>query len=267
MYINNRINRHHLLTERTSAFTSRGSITMEATISSAIFFFGVLCLVNLFEIQFTQIKVRNALHAVAKEVALDMCTEVQIPTDKMENEIVKIIGENFLNRSLVVDGVGGFDCSNSKKYWNTTILDLSVCYQLEIPIFMFRIPIIPKEEIVRVKGWTGYEEKMGGTLEEQIVYVTEYGIVYHKDMKCTFLELSLRTVTKDEAAQCRNQSGGKYKECTACKKCAKDTNKVYVTDYGEKYHYSLECNKINRRIYTVPLSKTGGLGGCSKCVK
>lgn len=267
MYIECKKNKHHLLMERTSAFTSRGSITLEAAVATTIFFFGVLCLVNLFEIQFTQIKVRNALHTVAKGVALDMCTETKIPTEKMESELAEVLGEDFWENSLIVGGTAGFDCSNSKKYWNTTILDLSACYSLEIPILMFRIPIIPKEEIVRVKGWTGYEEKKGTGMAEELVYVTEYGMVYHKDISCTFLELSLRTAEKEQAVQCKNQSGERYKECTLCKKYEKDTSKVYITDYGEKYHYSLECKGIKRRIYTVPLSKTGGLGGCSKCTK
>ena len=60
----------------------------------------------------------------------------------MERRIAEIVGEERLSDSLIVGGSSGFDCSASKKYWNTTIMDLSVCYDMEIPILMFRLPVI-----------------------------------------------------------------------------------------------------------------------------
>ena len=183
--------------ERASSFTSKGSITLEATLSVSFFFFAILSMIYIFEIMAIQTNIRSALHAVSKEVALESYVNPVIPTTKMERKIAEFVGEERLNNSLVVKGCSGLDCSASKKYWNTTIMDLSVRYDMEIPILMFRIPVIKKEEIIRVKGWTGYEVKLTEEIENTMVYVTEYGIVYHADMECSYLELSLKTV--DEA--------------------------------------------------------------------
>lgn len=257
----------HLSRERASAFTSRGTITLEATIVTAFFFFGTLCLVAIFEITVTRTAVKSALHAVAKEVAVDVCVIPEIPVSKMEKRLVEILGEEELERSLVVGGCQGFDCSSSKKSWNTTIMELSVQYRMEIPILMFRIPLIQNKETIRVKGWTGYEERRTDSGDIVMAYVTDYGEVYHMDKSCAFLDLSVRVCTKEEAERARSQNGAKYKECSYCKYLGDSARNVYITDYGEKYHFSLECKGLKRTIYTMPLLDVKEMGGCSKCVE
>ena len=252
--------------ERASSFTSKGSITLEAALSVSFFLFAIVSMIYMFEIMAIQTNIRSALHAVSKEVAMESYINPMIPTTKMERRIAEIVGEERLNDSFVVQGSSGLDCSASKKYWNTTIMDLSVCYDMEIPIFMFRLPIVSKEEVIRVKGWTGYEVKLTDEIENTMVYVTEYGMVYHADMYCNYLELSIKTVEKTDLTELRNESGAIYKECPSCRQDG-EGSKVYITDYGDKYHNSLECNGLKRNIYAISLSDVHGLGGCSKCVK
>ena len=192
--------------ERTSSFTSKGSITPEATLATSFFFFTVLCLIYLFEILAIQTNVKSALYAVGKEVALEAYTRPVIPTTKMERQIAEIIGIERLENSMVVGGSSGFDCSASKKYWNTTIMDLTVCYELEVPVLLFRLPLISKEESIRVKGWTGHEVKLTDSLDNVMVYVTDYGLVYHADRYCNYLDLSVKTVEKAEMEHLRNES-------------------------------------------------------------
>lgn len=250
-------NKFHLKKERTSAFTSRGTITLEASLATVFFFFGTLCMVGLFEVAHTQIIVKSALHKVAKEVAVDVCTVPVIPVEKMEREIEETIGRKDLE----------IDCSHSKKYWNTTIMDLSARYQIEIPVLLFKLPLITKEEVIRVKGWTGYEEKDLMETEDIVVYVTEYGQVYHSDKSCAYLDLSVKKIEQSQVSEVRNASGGKYQKCSRCKKLGDNTQQVYITAYGDKYHYVSDCKAIKRSVYTVLLSEVYGMGGCSKCAK
>ena len=42
---------------------------------------------------------------------------------------------------------------------------------------------------------------------------------------------------------------------------------VYITNYGSKYHMSMSCGGLKRKIYAVPISETAGKGACSKCGK
>ena len=63
----------------------------------------------------------------------------------------------------------------------------------------------------------------------------------------------------------RNKDGGKYYPCQYCKNSGGGC--VYVTDYGNRYHKSVSCSRLRRKIYAVPLSETKGKGVCSKCGK
>ena len=257
---------HSPTRERTSSFTSNGSITLEAAFSVSLFFFAALCMTNMLEIMSIQTSLKNALHAVGKEYAADAYIRPYLSTEELEKKIIAHIGEERLERSLIANGSKGLELSESKFQWNTAILDLCVKYRLEIPIPFFAIQMPWQKQSVRVKGWTGYEGGVWDTDSSQIVYVTDYGVVYHADRSCTYLDLSVRAVEWEQVTEMRNQSGNKYKACSRCVKMS-DDNKVYVTDYGERYHGSLECSGLKRNVYEVALSDVYGLGGCSKCVE
>ena len=264
---------HHLirlsqtLRERASASASKGSITLEAALATGFFFLAALCLVYIFEMMSLETTIKNALHGVGKEIAMEAYVDPRISPTQMEQALAEHIGVERLERSLLVGGSNGLDCSGSKKYWNTTIMDLTVSYQMEVPVLLFRIPLITKEETIRIKGWTGHETKGTDDAENLMVYVTDYGIVYHKDMQCTYLELSIKIVNWEDLSDLRNQSGSTYKPCGSCKSKVNKGQKVYITDYGEHYHDSLECSGLKRNIYAMSLTDIHGLGGCPKCVK
>jgi len=253
--------------ERASSFTSKASITVEAAIAASLFFFAVMCIACLFEIMVLQIQVKSALHSAGKEIAMEACINPFLLTGKLEREIVETIGDERLDRSFIIGGRNGIDCSNSKTYAGSTIMDLCAYYQIEIPFMMFRIPIIAREEIIRIKGWSGAEDALVSKPQKEIVYVTEHGIVYHKKLDCTYLELSIKAVPMEQIDKLRNENGGKYYKCESCGNKLSEQKNVYITDHGERYHCSLDCDGLERNIYAVLLSDVYGMGGCSKCVK
>lgn len=61
-----------------------------------------------------------------------------------------------------------------------------------------------------MRAWTGYdvERKFSGEEQEEYVYITENGTVYHRERNCTHLTLSIELAGKDEVGQLRNESGG-----------------------------------------------------------
>ncbi len=119
---------------------------------------------------------------------------------------------------------------------------------------------------MRVKGWCGYESSIPISAEQTIVYVTETGTVYHKDYHCTYLDLSIHMVPVSGLEDLRNESGSKYYPCELCGKKVSGMG-VYITNYGSKYHMSMSCGGLKRKIYAVPISETAGKGACSKCGK
>ena len=253
--------------ERASAFTSKGSLTLEAAIVVPIFFFAILILTYLLEMLAIQTTVRNALYSVAKEAAGQAYTGTLLTSDRMEQRMVETIGRERLEQSSISRGASGLDCEETKCNWSSGVMDLSVRYRVEIPILMFRITPITCEETIRVKGWTGYMSVIEGEAENDTVYVTDTGIVYHRDADCTYLDMSIRSVHVDKLEELRNQSGGKYYPCEVCGKKAGESTLRYITEYGTRYHTSLECKKIKRNIYAISIEEAYGLGGCSKCVK
>lgn len=255
------------ISERTSAFTSKGSLTLEAAIVVPIFFFAILCLAYLLEMMAIQTTMRNGLYNAGKEAARWAYTGEFMTSDELEQYIIENVGIERIEHSIIAGGTGGINCDDTKNNWTTGVMDLIVQYKIEIPILMFRITPIICEEKMRVKGWTGYVSTAKDMQGEDMVYVTETGIVYHRDENCTYLDMAIHSVRTKELEQLRNLSGGKYYACEKCEAEGGEGDIRYITDYGTRYHKSLECKKIHRNIYVIPIEEAYGLGGCSKCVK
>lgn len=102
--------------------------------------------------------------------------------------------------------------------------------------------------------------------DDEIVYVTENGMVYHTSRECTYLTRAIQVSTLDHMENHRNLNGGKYYKCEKC--INEDTlvsGKVYFTLYGDRYHSSKSCSTLIRYIKEVRLSEVSDLKKCSKC--
>jgi len=250
---------------RASVFTSfKASITLEAAMAVPVFFFAMLCLIYLLEIMTIQTSVRSGLQYAAKHVMQETYPVAVIQPGDIESYIVEEIGAERLDRSIIVGGSSGINCRESQMSVRTGIGNLKAVYQIKIPVPMFQIDGIRCEESIKIKAWVGYEKEFFGSEKEDTVYVTETGIVYHRDYHCTYLELSIQTVTRESIGNLRNENGGKYYPCVLCGGMA---NQVYITDNGNRYHSSLSCSGLKRTVYAIPLSEAVGKGACTRCVK
>lgn len=117
-----------------------------------------------------------------------------------------------------------------------------------------------------VKPWTGYDVTKGKDREEeeQIVYMTEYGSVYHKNRSCTHLSLSIQAVSSLEVKSKRNESGGCYYPCEYCDEEGIFTV-FFITFYGDRYHTTTKCRGLKRSVRSLPISEVEGVKACSKC--
>ena len=102
---------------------------------------------------------------------------------------------------------------------------------------------------------------------KQMVWVTENGSVYHTDSSCSHINLSIQVSSPGALAWKRNQDGEKYKECEQCVGNGAAGAEVYYTKYGNRYHNSLSCKGLKRKVKLVALEQTDGLPQCSKCAK
>lgn len=190
--------------------SKKGSITVEAAMAVPIFFFAVVSLLYLMEIMAVQTAVRCGLQDAGKQVAAEAVEVKMIIPAQLESDIVNSVGAGRLERSIVVGGSSGISCAGSYVSPVTGIGEIKAKYKVKIPIPMFHVPPLTYEEKMRIKLWTGYEKGGLKTDDDEIVYVTETGIVYHRDYHCTHLDLSIHMASSSELNMLRNESGGKY---------------------------------------------------------
>lgn len=262
---------HTLYTERFPKFkrTSlclsgrKGSVTVEAALAVPLFFFAVLALFYMMEVMSVRTNIRTGMQYAAKAAAEETYIKPMVTPGSLESDIVEAIGAERLERSIVVNGSGGLHCQKSRMSATTGILEFHVNYQIRLPIPTFAVPPVNMEESLRIKGWNGYIRAGFQGQDEETVYITETGMVYHRDYHCTYLELSIRAVPASQVDGLRNESQGKYHACEICEGAG--SGEVYITDYGNRYHTSLGCSGLKRTVYAVPLSEAVGKGACSKC--
>lgn len=243
--------------------SKEASITVEAAMAVPLFFLAAVTLLYLMEIMAVQTAMRAGLQYAGKKAAEEACVAAMVMPSHLERDIVSAVGAERLERSIVVGGSGGIQCDGSQISSRTGIGELMVTYEVRLPIPIFGVPPVRYQEKMRIKAWTGYEKPGFDTDDEKIVYITETGMVYHKDYHCTYLELSIHMVSTESIESLRNESGGKY---YPCEHCMRNGGKgVYITDTGNRYHSSLSCSGLKRTVYAVLLSEVIGKGACSRC--
>ena len=139
------------------------------------------------------------------------------------------------------------------------------------------IPVNPIVELIGFNGstavaeanirkWTGYDvlNVANGIEDEEYVYITESGTVYHRSRDCSHLKISIRVVPLEDVVNERNRHGNKYYKCERCGSYG-SSGVVFVTNDGSKYHTSASCSGLKRTIYVVKITETGGRGPCSSC--
>jgi hypothetical protein len=100
--------------------------------------------------------------------------------------------------------------------------------------------------------------------EEEMVYVTESGEVYHRDVDCMHLKVKVESVDKKDLSHLRNRDGKIYYACEYCGGNVGAGN-VFITGFGTRYHTSVSCPGLKRKIYTIPISEAAGKRPCSSC--
>lgn len=119
-----------------------------------------------------------------------------------------------------------------------------------------------------MRAWTGRipeqekEENHGGETE-RYAYVTVNGSVYHQDVNCSYIKLSIQRVSREDVGKLRSADGSKYYPCSCYKESPADS--VYITKEGNRYHSSLECGSLKRSVKIVKMAEAAELRPCSKC--
>lgn len=266
---NNRVSPRPCL-QRASLCTS-GSITVEAALAIPLFFFALLAIIYLMEMTAVQMHIRIGMHSALDEIVSETTQITYMTSTTMEDIIIEAIGEEWLDKSMVINGSEGIDCSQSSISSVTGLITLRVSYGVTLPIPQFTSLGMYYEEEMVAKGWTGYTSNVSIS-EEEMVYITDTSSVYHVSASCTHLVLDISSASASNLEDLRNEYGGTY---SACSKCIDETNdvgelsnvggQVYIASTGSHYHSTLSCSGLTRTVYTIPISEAIGMGVCSRC--
>lgn len=129
------------------------------------------------------------------------------------------------------------------------------------------LPRVWMHNTVKVHAWTGktYEAFGDSAEEEEMVFVTESGGVYHRNPGCSYLNVSVSQVGGSRISSMRNSYGEKYEPCEICSRNQKPGGTVYITQKGNRYHNLASCSGLKRTVRMVKISEAGTGSACSRC--
>lgn len=258
---------------------SRGSLTIEAALTLPMFLFAMISLLSFIDILRVQIKLDSSMQQVAKELAVyghagddligrtigdvDFFGESIFSEFYVKSRVIELAGKELLEKTPL-------ETTSQITFLGSRILEedrieLYSTYEVT-PYFS----ILPSGGFYTGTAcvahvFNGYDNSNNREMNqtEEYVFVTETGTAYHKDRGCTYLDLSIHSLSTSDISTSQNVEGGYYYPCEICGGTANSV--VYVTDYGTRYHKNLLCSSLKRTIYTIPISEVGGRHACSKC--
>lgn len=254
------------------------SMTVEASLVLPLFLFAFLNLVSIIEVYRFQSNMSAAMHSVAKQMAAhgieyEALSDGSVGTVEKAaltvyaaNRVKNIVGEDYFEASPIMDGFTSISWFNSHVMEEDDCIDLAAVYNIKPPVSIMSFKGLRMYNRMCARAWTGYDNENQKNLagnEEKIVYITPEGKVYHNSRVCTYLKLSIVSVDLSFIENMRNKNGEKYYPCESCGGGGKKV--VFATDYGNRYHSTLQCSGLKRTIMAVPLSEAGGRGECTKC--
>lgn len=274
---------------------SRASLTVEAAFVLPIFFLAVVMFLYLMQILFFYEHVQSAITKAAEETAKYAAFYEKYhnePSDAVNNSqtenirnTIKIMGIPYMRhrvKELLRQEVrdqpflqGGFNSMNfaKSKFMEEDHTDLIVTYTVRPPINLFGLYRIHLTQRAKVRNFTGYHSNSEGRRQnenlkkdEEIVYITDTGTVYHLTEQCCTLDLSINKVLYKNIDTLRNKSGGKYKKCEICyDSIVDDIKQAYITPTGDRYHCSLNCRGLKRHILEISINQVGQRSRCKRC--
>ncbi len=264
-----------VLHERASFRQPGGSLTLEAAFVLPLFL--LFCMAMMYFLIIIslqsdiQLRIDETARSLGKSAYLSqdssLLTAAGVNPLSLRAAILDDLLTEKLDNSDIKGGASGVSTLLSTYDSETGILDIVVTYKYVIPYLPENISTISFMQRQRSRVWTGEEISGDGSEDsenDQIVYITPTGTVYHLTKSCSYLDLSIRSASYSVIGSLRNKSGGKYTRCRLCAKTG-TAETVYITDYGSNWHLSLSCSGLKRTVIEIKLSEVGDRLLCSKC--
>ena len=248
---------------------SDGSMTLEMAVVLPLFVSFMVFFLFLFRILLVQESMEEALVYTSRTLAVTCFTECSEERKTQAGLLTeaRIVLQKGLKESdcpihFIRGGAAGVSLLSSELTGENIILRAS--YEMRLPCVLLGSYCFRFVQCAQSRKWIGnlsLEQSTGA--DDEWVYITPYGTVYHRDRTCRYLDLNIHAVNRRSLGTLRNANREIYRKCESCGDAG--SKMVYVTDYGTRYHSSLACGGLKRTIYMVKLSQVGGKKSCSKC--
>lgn len=251
----------------------QASFTVEAAVVLPFFVCFLVFILYFFRILQIETGVAQALQYAGRKIAAECYSEIQSYSDSEDFSVGNILKARIcFQRQLekqecplqfIQGGMTGISLLQSDFSDNYVIV--KAIYKMTVPINLFGKIQYKIVQEAKCRKWTGYQIGQDQQEDDTWLYYTQYGSVYHASRTCTHLDLSIQGIPYSQVEQNRNQSGGKYHPCEKCDSHSSNHRMVYITNYGDRYHTSLACSGLKRKIYMIQSSKATDKRMCSKC--
>ena len=248
----------------TFCISRKGSLTVEAAVVLPVFLFAVLTLLNLMEV----CRMQGMLSVSLQNSAETLGTYGYVlPEEEDGAELLLGTGACMLyaQNQLPEEAEASGNISLWKSRYENHMVKLQAEYKGKVG-YLFFLPEVTVTCRGCVRAWVGdtvQERETGGG--EEMVFVTEYGEVFHTSSSCRHLSVSISAVNLSRISSMRNESGERYHACEKCVGTGAAGELLYVTDTGNRYHNSLECGGLKRSVRLVKKSEVSGCPACSSC--
>lgn len=240
----------------------KGSYTLEVAVVIPLLAAYLVTILFFFSILEIQCRVDEALFYAGRKSAVEssVVTSEEALFLSAEAYLLYALQDDVLIEKYVKHGSLGIQLWKSNFQGETIVLRAE--YVVKLPISLWGTGEIKLHSQNRFRKWTG--DKEIGELGD-FVYVALYGEVYHKDLSCRSINLSVQSTSIDNILYLRGKNGQTYKECQRCTWKEEGKESVYYTDYGEWYHKNIACSAIKRTVEKIPLEEIGQRRPCSFC--
>ena len=253
----------------------KGSLTVEASLVLPLFLAAALTLVSLIPVIKNQEEIGFSVMETgrwASEAEYFYQTMERLPVAEallLPEMIRQGLSEEGLSENSVVGGragVTGTECRMGEEIF------LRVYHVPKPAVSLLPFHFRAAGAQAKTRGFIGDDAFPGGSMppgggdvpgEEEYVFVTEYGIVYHRSLTCPHLNLQIRAGTLEEISRARSADGSRYYPCEYCRPGGRSGTYYYTPD-GNRYHRDYHCKALTRSIREVPLSEVG-LPPCHIC--
>lgn len=241
-----------------------GSATVEASLVLPIFLMAMLFIFSVGKCICVKGTVYEAFQEAAQYMAeTQYLCDVTGKTAQTVTANLKIrdsVDDKRLVEDFVSGGIKGLVLDSFSYHAEEQCIYMALSYGITINIPFFGTYELVQNEQIKQRAYVGKNSAQKQS-EDRYVYVTENPSVYHDTRDCYHIRLSVSEIQADHLKAL-------YASLEPCEFCAvgkRYRGHIFITQTGNRYHFSLSCSGLKRTVYRKKLKDVGGLPPCSAC--